>query len=143
MTSIAEVYRRWPTHDDCIRHLEAVRWPDGPLCPYCGADKVARHREQGRRDRWQCQICHTSFAVTVGTVFHQSHVDLQRWFLLIYLTQDGTPPRSTAEIQRALNMRRQTMSSMTRRITGARHSHHPWFETITRAVAALATADGS
>jgi transposase-like protein len=35
--------------------------------------------------RWKCQRCKRSFSVTVGTVFHKTHVDLQRWFLLISL----------------------------------------------------------
>ena len=26
MISIPEVYRRWPTHDACVAHLETVRW---------------------------------------------------------------------------------------------------------------------
>ena len=85
MTGIVEVYRRWPTHEDCIAHLETVRWGETPICPYCGAEAISRHREAGRDDRWQCQRCRKSFSVTVGTMFHKTHVDLQRWFLLISL----------------------------------------------------------
>jgi len=88
MTSIVEVYRRWPTKDDCITHLETVRWGESPICPYCGADRVSRNRDSARSltaSRWKCQRCMRSFSVTVGTIFHNSHIDLQRWFLLISL----------------------------------------------------------
>ncbi len=35
MTGILGVYRRWPTREACIRHLEAVRWGASWLCPRC------------------------------------------------------------------------------------------------------------
>lgn len=119
MTSIVEVYRRWPTHDDCIGHLERVRWGDKPLCPYCGAEAVSRHREAGRRDRHQCQRCMKSFSVTVGTIFHNSHVDLQRWFLLISLMLTAKKGLSAMQAARNLEMRRPTVWSMMHRVRKA------------------------
>src|SRR5690349_4828846 len=88
MASIIEVYRRWPTRADCISHLENVRWGEHPICPYCGADRVSRNSDESRAataERWKCQRCLRSFSVTVGTIFQNTHVDLQRWFLLIAL----------------------------------------------------------
>lgn len=125
MTSIIEVYDRWPTHAHCIAHLEAVRWPDGPLCPYCGAAKVSRHREKTRDDRWQCQICARSFTVTVGTIFHRTHVDLQRWFLLIALMLNAKKGLSAMQAARDLNMRRPTVWSMMHRVRKAMADQGP------------------
>ena len=34
MTGIVEIYRKFPARDDCIAHLEKVRWHGKPLCPY-------------------------------------------------------------------------------------------------------------
>jgi transposase-like protein len=119
MTSIIEVYRRWPTHTDCVAHLERVRWGESPTCPYCGAAKIARHRELVRDDRWQCSICHKSFAVTVGTIFHNTHVDLQRWFLLISLMLSAKKGLSAMQAARDLEMRRPTVWSMMHRVRAA------------------------
>jgi Transposase zinc-ribbon domain len=47
MTSIVEVYRRWPTKEACIEHLEAVRWGESPTCPYCGAVAVSQDHSFG------------------------------------------------------------------------------------------------
>lgn len=118
MTSLVEVYRRWPTNADCIAHLESVRWPEGPLCPYCGAERVSRHREASR-ERWQCQRCSRSFSVTVGTIFHRTHVDLQRWFLLIALMLSARKGLSAMQAARDLDMRRPTVWSMMHRIRRA------------------------
>lgn len=60
MTSLIEVYRRWPTKEAAVAHLEKVRWPDGPHCPKCGADTVARKAEPGQADRLQCWSCERS-----------------------------------------------------------------------------------
>jgi len=119
MTSLVEVYRRWPTKEDCIAHLEAVRWGGHPLCPYCGAAAVSRHREALRDDRWQCQRCRRSFAVTVGTIFHRTHVDLQRWFLLISLMLSAKKGLSSMQAARDLDMRQKTVWSMMHRIRAA------------------------
>ena len=119
MTGIVGVYRRWPTREACIRHLEAVRWGESPTCPYCKSEKVARHRELTRDDRWQCQSCLKSFSVTVGTIFHQTHIDIQRWFLLISLMMSAKKGLSSLQAARDLEMRQPTVWSMMHRIRTA------------------------
>lgn len=119
MTSIVEVYRRWPTKEDCIGHLEAVRWGESPTCPYCGADRVSHNRDSARSltaSRWKCQRCLRSFSVTVGTIFHNSHIDLQRWFLLISLMLSAKKGLSAMQAARDLEMRRPTVWSMMHRV---------------------------
>jgi len=119
MTGIVEVYRRWPTRQDCIGHLEKVRWGDNPTCPYCGLSTAARHREALRDDRWQCWDCGRSFSVTVGTIFHNTHVDLQRWFLLISLMLSAKKGLSAMQAARDLDIRRPTVWSMMHRVRKA------------------------
>lgn len=119
MTGIVEIYRRWPTRGACIQHLERVRWGESPTCPYCKSDKISRHREALRDDRWQCQGCKRSFSVTVGTIFHRSHIDLQRWFLLISLMMSAKKGLSSMQAARDLEMRQPTVWSMMHRIRRA------------------------
>lgn len=122
MTSIVEVYKRWPTREACIGHLESVRWPDGALCPYCGAERVSHNRDASREataERWKCQRCKRSFSVTVGTIFHNTHVDLQRWFLLISLMLLVKKGLSAMQAARDLDMRRPTVWSMMHRVRKA------------------------
>ncbi len=120
MISILEVYRRWPTHEACVAHLETVRWgfPAAPICPYCCAQKAARHVES-TRTRWQCWGCQKSFSVTVGTIFHNTHVDLQRWFLLISLMLNAKKGLSAMQAARDIETRRATVWSMMHRIRKA------------------------
>lgn len=119
MTSIIAIYRRFPTKESCIEHLETVRWKGKPHCPYCKSERVSKHTEQDRRSRWQCSLCRKSFSVTVGTIFHNSHVDLQRWFLLISLMFSAKKGLSALQAARDLEMRSATVWSMMHRIRKA------------------------
>lgn len=122
MTSIVEIYRRFPTREAAIAHLEAVRWHGQPECPYCGWIGVSRNRDASREataERWKCQQCKRSFSVTVGTIFHNSHIDLQRWFLLIALMMSAKKGLSASQAARDLDMRRPTVWSMMHRIRHA------------------------
>lgn len=103
---------------NAVAHLERVRWGGTPRCPYCDAERVSRHRERGRDDRWQCRGCLKSFSVTVGTIFHRSHVDLKKWFRLISMMR-VQKSLSAAQAARDLEMRMPTVWSMMRRIRGA------------------------
>jgi len=118
MTSLVDIYRRFPTPEAATAHLEKVRWPEGPICPYCGAATAARHNETGR-SRWQCWTCKKSFSATVGTIFHNSHIDLQRWFLLIALMLNAKKGLSAMQAALDLEMRRPTVWSMMHRIRTA------------------------
>lgn len=119
MTSLVEIYRRFPDREAAIAHLEQVRWPNGLHCPVCGADTVARKAEKGQMDRLQCWSCKRSFSATVGTIFHNSHIDLQRWFLLISLMLNAKKGLSAMQAARDLELRRPTVWSMMHRIRAA------------------------
>lgn len=110
MTSIISIYRRFPTKESCLEHLENVRWEDKPCCPYCKSEKVSRKKEVEQRSRWQCSLCRKSFSVTVGTIFHNSHIDLKKWFVLIGKLNEG--PISAAKMASVLRIRRPTASKM-------------------------------
>jgi transposase-like protein len=117
MSSIVHIYRRFPTPESCIAHLEEVRWGDSPFCPYCHSPRVGRKNDGGQR--WNCHLCRKSFSVTVGTIFHNSHIDLQRWFLLIALIFSAKKGLSAMQAARDLEMRRPTVWSMMHRIRNA------------------------
>ena len=119
MTGLVEIYRRFPSREAAVAHLERVRWPKGLHCPQCGADTVARKAEPNQTDRLQCWACERSFSATVGTIFHNSHIDLQHWYLLIALMLNAKKGLSAMQAARDLEMRRPTVWSMMHRIRSA------------------------
>ncbi len=99
---IAEQY---PTQEDCIAHLEAVRWGGEPRCPYCGENKST---PMSGEDRHHCNNCNTSFSVTVGTIFHNTHIPLQKWFQAIALILNSEDAISTRELAKRLGVNKNT-----------------------------------
>ena len=73
--------------DKAREHLEAIRWPDGPICPHCKAVGYATELK-GKSHRpglYKCRECRKQFSVTVGTVFERSKIPLNKWILAAQL----------------------------------------------------------
>ena len=127
MASLVSIYRRFPDREAAVAHLESVRWPSGPTCPYCASPKASRNNDGSRTltaARWQCQACRRSYSVTVGTIFHGSHIDLQRWYLLIALMLNAKKGLSSMQAARDLEMRQPTVWSMIGKIRQAKPGDH-------------------
>jgi transposase-like protein len=103
--NIVRIYELFPTEADCIAHLERVRWKGTPVCPYCGSDRVtAAPAEQ----RHHCNNCKTSFSVTVGTIFHHTHLPLQKWFLAVSLVLNAKKGLSARQLAHDLEVNKNT-----------------------------------
>ena len=94
----------FPTEASCVAHLERVRWSGKPTCPYCGSFNTVPNYQH----RHRCYNCRTSFSVTVGTVFHRTHVPLQKWFLAIVLMLGSEKAPSALQLSRDLNVNKNT-----------------------------------
>ena len=107
------------THEQAVHLLERLRWNGRPTCPNCRNAAVVPHASCDRAlRRWKCRDCARTFTVTVGTLFHRTHVPLQQWFMVIVL--DANFPTSVSELARNAGLRRATVSDMLRRLRSAR-----------------------
>ena len=73
---------KYNTDDACRKQLEQLRWPDGIVCPRCESKSI---RNSYTRNQFDCADCGYQFSVTSGTIFHDSHLPLTKWFIAIYL----------------------------------------------------------
>jgi len=116
--NIITIYKKFPTEEACIKHLENIRWGDVAICPYCNSDKTCKHTKKGRQNQ-QCWNCKKSFSVTVGTIFHHTHLPLQKWFLAISLILNAKKGISTRQLARDLDLPVKTAWSVGMRIRKA------------------------
>src|SRR5688572_7555827 len=100
------------------KHLEALRWPDGPECPHCGLIK-ATAVTGGREGLYQCNSCREQFTVTVGTVFERSKIPLNKWLLATHLLCSSKKGMSAHQIHRMLGVTYKTAWFMAHRIREA------------------------
>ncbi len=114
--NILELINKFPTQEACITHLENVRWGDKPKCVYCGSENTNPLKAELRH---HCNGCRKSFSVIVGTIFHNTHIELQKWFLVMSLMLNARKGASSCQIARDLGMRQPTVWSMMLRIRKA------------------------
>lgn len=114
--NIVQIFKQFPTQKSCIKHLEKLRWGKTPTCVYCGSTNTNLLKKEYRH---HCNGCRKSFNVTVGTIFHGTHVPLQKWFLLISFMQNAKKGLSACQAARDIEMNRPTVWSMMRRIRKA------------------------
>lgn len=117
--NIVQIYKKFPDQEACLAHLEKVRWGKKPLCVYCNSERIGKHGETKQQSRWQCYACKKSFSVTVGTIFHHTHIELQKWFLLISLMLNAKKGLSSYQAARDLELNRPTAWRMMHRIRAA------------------------
>ena len=110
-------------HDKAREYLEAKRWPDGPFCPHCGVigDAVRLTFEEGakshaRRGLLNCRACRKQFSVTVGTIFEDSHIPLNKWLMAFHLLCSSKKGMSAHQLHRMLGVTYKSAWFMAHRI---------------------------
>ncbi len=110
-------------HDDdkAREYLEALRWPNGPVCPHCGSvgSHYALKGKSHRPGLWKCHDCREQFSVTVGTVFERSKIPLSKWLQAVYLLCSSKKGFSSKQLERTLDVTYKTAWFMTHRIREA------------------------
>ena len=114
--NIMQVFRSFPDHESCIKHLEKVRWGSLPTCPHCQSESVKRKKENDIIGRWNCHSCKSSFNVLSGTMFQGTRIELQKWFAAIALMVNAKKSLSSHQLARDLDMNVKSAWFMMQRI---------------------------
>lgn len=117
---LVKAFELFPTQEDCLAHLERARWRGRPECVYCGSTKTTSMQKERRH---HCNNCKTSFSVTVGTIFHHTHIPLQKWFFAISLILNAKKGVSTRQLGRDLNVNKDTAWRISMKIREAMFEH--------------------
>jgi transposase-like protein len=109
--TLNEMTRRFSTEDSARQYFEALRWPNGPVCPHCGnADpsrvyKVASNPEKKiRAGLYKCAECQEGFTVTINTVMEDSHIPLNKWLIAFYMMCASKTQVYALQLQRQLEI---------------------------------------
>jgi transposase-like protein len=111
--------------DKAREYLEAMRWPEGTVCPHCGVvgeayrierkaktpeqieamEKAKKRVRKVQKGIWKCAACRKQFTVTVKTIFEDSHIPLHKWLLAIHLMCSSKKGISAHQLMRNLDIR--------------------------------------
>lgn len=115
MTEIANLH--FHDEDAARAHLERIRWPNGPVCPFCGGtDKIAAYGPSMGAGWYQCGDCREKFTVRVGTVYERSHIPLHKWVYATYLMNASKKGISAKQLERMLKITYKSAWFMAHRI---------------------------
>jgi transposase-like protein len=124
-------------HDEAaaFAKLEAVLWPNGPVCPHCQNNeriyylegvrsKPSKKNPDGvvRHGLKKCGKCRKQFTVRVGTVFESSHIPLHKWFQAVHLLCSSKKGISSHQLHRVLEITYEAAWFMSHRIREAMRS---------------------
>ena len=117
---ILYIFNIYKTQTKCVKHLEKVRWNNKPICPYCSSDRITkRSKEEIQSHRHHCGACNKSFSVTVGTIYHDTKIPLQKWFLATAIILNAKKGISARELARQIKVNKDTAWRMEMKIREA------------------------
>lgn len=121
--NLIDVVSKFQSEADCLNYLEVVRWPSGVCCLKCGVteriskfttNETTRVRRNRRgeerivrvpaRRLYECKDCGYQFSATTGTVFHDSHLSLIKWFMAVGLIVEAKKGISAKQVARHLGL---------------------------------------
>jgi transposase-like protein len=121
-TNLVSLVAQFGRSDDkCRRYLEHLKWPNGPQCPRCKGEGV----KIAQRESFDCTACHYQFTVTAGSIFHDSHLPLWKWFLATYMVVESKKGMSANQLKRTLEISYKTAWYLCHRIRKAMEEASP------------------
>src|SRR5665213_2413482 len=124
-------------HDEAAAFawVEAALWPQGPVCPHCGAferisvlanvhGSKSKKNPNGaiRHGLKFCGQCRKQFTVRIGTIFEESHLPMTKWLQAIFLLCSSKKGSSSHQLMRTLETTYKTAWFLSHRIREAMRS---------------------
>lgn len=107
---------RFSCEEKCREFLERLRWPEEVCCTRCGDVDLC---EIPKRNKWACLGCGYHFSVTAGTIMHDSHLPLRKWFIAVYMMVESKKGVSANQLKRVLGVHYKTAWYLCHRIREA------------------------
>ena len=118
--SIIDVKNKYGSTELCVKYLEAMRWPNGVRCLLCGGGNISKFvtnettRERTNRKGVTKEVrvparhlytcleptCGFQFSPTAGTIFHDTHLPLEKWFQAVALMCNAKKGLSAKQMER-------------------------------------------
>src|SRR5579872_776624 len=122
--TLVSLAQHFSDEDKAREFMEKLRWPDGPVCPHCGQvdnayrlePKPSKKGKHVRKGVWKCAGCREQFTVTVGTIFEDSHIPLNKWLLAYHLLCASKKGMSAHQLHRMLKVTYRSAWFMAHRI---------------------------
>lgn len=110
--SIIELVKVFKDEQICIDHLENLRWNGDVVSPFDYNSKVYKCKG----NKYRCKNTGKYFNVKTGTLFDNSKIELQKWFLAIYIITSHKKGISSMQLSKDIAVTQKTAWFMLQRI---------------------------
>jgi transposase-like protein len=114
--NLADIVSKFSTDQRCRELLCRLRFPDGVRCLRCKEHAIELETE---KQLFYCARCDYQFTVTAGTIFNDSHLPLNKWFMATLLLCEAKKGMSACQVQRTLGVSYKTAWYLCHRIRAA------------------------
>lgn len=112
--SILDLLKAFPTEQDCIDYLKEMRWNGNIISPFDPKSKVYKCKG----NRYYCKNTNKYFNVRTGTLFENSKISLQKWFMAIWLITSHKKGISSIQLGKDIGVTQKTAWIMLNKIRG-------------------------
>ncbi|MDO8365185.1 MAG: IS1595 family transposase [Saprospiraceae bacterium] len=113
-TTLAQLTEHFSDKQTCIDYLTNLRWAGNVTCTFCGNEKV--YELKGATKRFKCAKCRKQFSAIKGTIFENSPISLQTWFIAVYILTAHKKGISSVQLATDLGVTQKTAWFMAHRI---------------------------
>lgn len=110
--TIEDLYKAFPDENSCIEHLEKLRWNGLITSPFNHKSKVYICSNK----RYRCKESGKYFNVKTKTLFDNSKISLQKWFVAIWLFQKSNHTISSVDLSEKIKVTQKSAWTMLQRI---------------------------
>lgn len=110
--SILDLINAFPDEETCIKHLEELRWNGRVVSPFDRTSTVYNCSN----NRYRCKNTSKYFNLKTGTLFDNTKVKLQKWFIAIWLVTSHKKGISSLQLAKDINVTQKTAWFMLQRI---------------------------
>ena len=104
--NVIGLLKAFPDEAACAKHLEELRWPNGITCPLCQSSRKIHHLS--RPGIYKCGDCKRQFSIRKGTVYEESRLPLQKWFITASLMTTSRKGISSHQLAREMGVTQKT-----------------------------------
>lgn len=110
--SILDLIKAFPNEQTCINHLEELRWNGNVISPFDESSKVYKCKS----NKYRCKNTGKYFNVRTATLFDNTKIELQKWFLAIYIVTSHKKGISSLQLSKDIDVTQKTAWFMLQRI---------------------------
>lgn len=104
--SLISLVSHFNNDERCRDFITEQRWHGKVVCPFCGCTHV--YECSNGDNQFKCSHCRKRFSCLVGTIFQNTKLPLQKWFMAMYLISSHKKGVSSHQLGRDIHVTQKT-----------------------------------